>query len=373
MLIGVDASRATRSQRTGTEAYAYFLIQALIPLAESRGHRLRLYFNRTPAPDLFAQSPAVEARVIRLARMWTHMRLAAELRRRPPDVFFTPAHVIPISYFGPSVATVHDLGYLAFPEAHTRRQLAYLRWSTAHNARRSRLVIADSDATRADLSTHYGIDPGKINVIYPGADPLLAPVTDGTELALVRERYKLRQPYLLAIGTIQPRKNLERLVEAYAASGLAAQLVLAGMSGWRSGPILAAVNRYQRQLTEGEPAIIMPGYVADEDKAALISGAQALLFPSLYEGFGFPVLEGNACGTPVLAADASSLPEIAADAALLVDPLNTGAIADGIQRITADQALRVRLVRAGLENVKRFNWEKSAGQVMAALEQVAGQ
>jgi glycosyltransferase involved in cell wall biosynthesis len=377
MLIGIDASRATRSRRTGTEAYTHFLIQALIPQAESRGYRLRLYFNRPPAPDLFARSPAVETRVIRLARLWTHLRLAAELRRRPPDVFFTPAHVIPISYYGPSVATVHDLGYLAFPEAHTRRQLAYLRWSTAHNARRSRLVLADSAATRADLSTHYGIDPGKIRVIYPGADPLLAPVKEGPELAQVRERYGLHKPYLLAIGTIQPRKNLERLVEAFAASGITAtagaQLVLAGMSGWRSGPILETVERNQRRLPGGQPAIILPGYVAVEDKAALISGAQALLFPSLYEGFGFPILEGNACGTPVLAADTSSLPEIAGQAALLVDPLDTGAIAEGINRITTDHPLRMRLAEAGLANVKRFSWEEAAGQVLAALEQAAGQ
>lgn len=378
MLIGIDASRATRSRRTGTEAYAHFLIQALIPLAEAGGHRLRLYFNRPPAPELFEPSPAVETRVIRLGRLWTHVRLAAELQRRPPDVFFTPAHVIPVSYFGPSVATVHDLGYLAFPEAHTRRQLAYLRWSTAHNARRSRLVIADSAATKADLTTHTSIDPGKVRVIYPGADPLLAPVKDSLELARVREKYGLRQPYLLAIGTLQPRKNLVRLIEAYAGNGLAAdagpiQLVLAGMSGWRAEPILRAVERYQRQLPGGEPAIQLPGYVADEDKAALISGAQALLFPSLYEGFGFPVLEGNACGTPVLAADASSLPEIAGDAALLVDPLDTAAMAEGIRRIVVERPLRARLIQAGLENVKRFSWNEAAGRVLATLELAAGQ
>jgi glycosyltransferase involved in cell wall biosynthesis len=373
MRIGIDASRATQRRRTGTEAYAYYLIQALIPLAEAHGHRLRLYFNRPPAPDLFAASPAVERRVIPLARLWTHLRLAAELWRQPPDVFFTPAHVIPLSYLGPSLATVHDLGYLAFPGAHTRRQLAYLRWSTAHNARRSRLVIADSGATRDDLAAHLGIDTGKIKVIYPGADPLLAPVTNEAELARVSDKYRLQPPYLLAIGTLQPRKNLERLVAAFAASKVAAQLVLAGQRGWRAASILSAVQHNQGQLVGGQPTIMLPGYVADEDKAALISGAQALLFPSLYEGFGFPVLEGNACGTPVMAAAASSLPEVAGEAALLVDPLDTVALAKGIQRITSDQDLRAQLVRAGYENVKRFNWAEAAGQLMTALEQAAGQ
>lgn len=373
MLLGIDASRAATGRRTGTEAYAYHLIQALIPLAEAGGHRLRLYFNQPPPPELFSPSSTVELRVIPMARLWTHLRLAAELQRRPPDVFFTPAHVIPISYRRPSVATVHDLGYLAFPKAHTRRQLAYLRWSTAHNARRGRLVIADSQATKADLIAHYHVDAGKVKVIYPGIDPALSPVINEAELSRVRDKYGLHEPYLLAIGTIQPRKNLERLVAAYDRSQVEAQLVLAGKSGWRSGPILEAVARYQRQMAGGRPAIVLPGYVADGDKADLISGAEALLFPSLYEGFGFPLLEGNACGTPVLAADASSLPEIADGAALLVDPLDTAGIASGIARITSDDPLRAQLIQAGLENVKRFDWTEAASKLLDVLGQAAAQ
>jgi glycosyltransferase involved in cell wall biosynthesis len=373
MLIGIDASRTTTGQRTGTEAYAYFLIQALIPLAGNAGHRLRLYFNHRPPAGLFTDSQAVEARVIPFSRLWTHIRLAAELQRHRPDVFFTPAHVIPATYFGPSVATVHDLGYLAFPDAHTGRQLAYLRWSTAHNTRRSRLVVADSQATKADLIAHYDVDPAKIDVIYPGLDPSLAPVSDEAELRRVRNKHGIKQPYLLTIGTLQPRKNLARLIEAHAASGVTAQLVLAGKAGWRSEPILAAVEQFQRNLPDGRSAIFLLGFVADEDKAALISGAEALLFPSLYEGFGFPVLEGNACGTPVLAANSSSLPEIAGEAAVLVDPLDTTDIARGITRISADQGLRQQLVAAGQVNIKRFSWTKAASQLLATLSWAGGQ
>ena len=373
MLIGIDASRTTTGRRTGTEAYARFLIQALIPLAGAAGHQLRLYFNQTPPAGLFPDSQAVEIRVIPFPRLWTHLRLAAELQRQSPDVFFTPAHVIPFSYFGPSVATVHDLGYLAFPEAHTGRQLAYLRWSTAHNARRGRLVVADSEATKHDLIEHYQVDATKIDVIYPGIDPSLAPVTDEAELRRVAEKYGVQRPYLLAIGTLQPRKNLARLIEAHAESGVAAQLVLAGKPGWRSEPILSAVEQYRRTLTGGRSSIILPGFVADEDKAALISGAEALLFPSLYEGFGFPVLEGNACGTPVLAANSSSLPEIAGDAALLVDPLQLDDIAAGITIITTDQATRQRLQTAGLANIERFSWTEAAGQLLETLVRVASQ
>ncbi len=372
MVIGVDASRAITGRRTGTEAYAYFLIQALIPLAESRGHRLRLYFNQSPPAGLFTASESVETRTIPLPRLWTHLRLAAELQRRPPEVFFTPAHVIPATYRGPSVATIHDLGYLAFPEAHTRRQLAYLRWSTAHNARRSRRVIADSKVTRADLVEHYSISPQRIDVVYPGLDPVLRPVNDEAELSQVRAKYGIQQPYLLTIGTIQPRKNLQRLVEAYATSGVTAQLVLAGNVGWRAEPILAAVKRHQ-ELSTDQPAIVLPGFVAGEDKAALMSGAEALLFPSLYEGFGFPLLEGNACATPVMAASTSSLPEVAGDAALLVDPLDTQAISAAIGRITVDKALQAELVEAGLANTRRFNWQQTARGVLATLEKATGQ
>ena len=371
MVIGVDASRAATGLRTGTEAYSFFLIQALIPLVEAEGHRLRLYFNQAPSTGLFADSIAVESRVIPLSRLWTHIRLAAELARQPPDLFFTPAHVIPASYRGPSVATVHDLGFLAFPEAHTRRQLAYLRWSTAHNAWRGRKVIVDSVATKDDLTRHYGIDPDKIEVIYPGLDPALRPVKDEATLARVTARYDIQRPYLLSIGTIQPRKNLARLVEAYATSGAAAQLVLAGRIGWQAGPILEAVEQHQLRLSDGRPAIVLPGFISDDDKAALISGAKALLFPSLYEGFGFPVLEGNVCETPVLAANSSSLPEIADQAALLVDPLNTRAIWESIGRIMADEALRDSLVEAGRINAKRFKWETAARRVLSTLEEAA--
>ncbi|MCZ7672878.1 MAG: glycosyltransferase [Chloroflexi bacterium] len=151
VIIGIDASRAVTAQRTGTEAYAYFLIHALILLAAPRNHTLRLYFNQPPPPGLFPDSPQVETAVLTQRRLWTHLRLARELHRNPPDVFFTPAHVIPYTYSNPSVATIHDLGYHHFPEAHPRRQLAYLRWSTRHNGRSATRLIADSQATKTDL------------------------------------------------------------------------------------------------------------------------------------------------------------------------------------------------------------------------------
>ena len=371
MIIGIDASRAASGQRTGTEAYAVHLIRALIPLASERGHTLRLYFNAAPAPDLFPAAPHVIPTVIPLRRMWTHARLGHELRRRPPDVFFTPAHVIPVGIRCPAVATVHDLGYEHFPEAHPRRQLAYLRWSTRHNARVARRVIADSQATAGDLTALYATDPAKIAKVYPGADPDLRRVDDPAAIAAATARYNIPSPYLLYLGTLQPRKNLVRLVEAFAASNLhndSYMLVLAGRAGWLAEPLLSAV----RGLPDAVQArVLLPGYVDEADKAALLSGATALVFPSLYEGFGFPVLEANACGVPIVCADTSSLPEVAGDAALLVDSLDTAALAEAMWRVVADETVRGALIARGYANLARFNWETAAAQTLDVLEEAA--
>ncbi|VAW37740.1 Glycosyltransferase [hydrothermal vent metagenome] len=369
MIIGIDASRTVTGQRTGTEAYATFLLQALIPLAAAQKHQIRLYFNQSPPKNLFPNAPQLEHAVMPFPRLWTHVRLAAELHRRPPDVFFTPAHVIPFSYFGPSVATVHDLGYHHFPEAHPTRQLAYLRWSTRHNGRRARRIIADSQATKQDLIHLDGIPSDKIDVIYPGIDPTLQPVTDAGRITAVLAKYCITPPYLLFLSTLQPRKNLIRLIQAYAASNLPHQLVLAGKPGWLSQPILNEIKK--SSIINRQSSIVVTGFVDEVDKAALLSGATAVLYPSLYEGFGFPVLEAQACGTAVLTANSSSLPEVAGDAALLVDPLNTATITQGIQRLVSDELLRQKLVQRGFENVKKFSWGETAVQILQTLEKAA--
>jgi glycosyltransferase involved in cell wall biosynthesis len=367
MILGIDANRAIRAQRTGTEGYSLEIIRAILPLALAAGHAVRLY---TPAPLLALEPlpPGAEAVVIPFRRLWTHLRLAWELSRRPPDVFFTPAHVIPLTYRGPSVATIHDLGFEHFPRAHTRSQLAYLRWSTRHNVRRGRRLLADSQATRHDLLHRYRAAAARIDVVYPGVDPAMRRVSDPARLAAVRARLNLQGPFLLHLGTIQPRKNLARLVRAFGRSGLTHSLVLAGRRGWLAEETTAAV---ERQPEEVRSRILLSGFVADEDKAALISAGDALVFPSLYEGFGFPVLEANACGTPVLCADGSSLPEVAGEAALLVDPLDEAALAAGMVRIVSDAALREHLVATGYRNVARFDWSTAGAQALASLERAA--
>ena len=370
MLIGIDASRAVAAHRTGTETYSLRLICNLILLGT--GHRLRLYTNGQPSAGLFGGDLAaanVELRSIPFPRLWTHLRLSAEMAVRPPDVLFVPAHVLPLIHPRRSMVTVHDLGYLAYPEAHKTGDRRYLDWSTRWNARRAKIVIADSAATRMDLMRAYGVDGSKIRVIYLGRDETLAPVRDDRMLAEVRARYAIAARYVLYVGTLQPRKNLARVIEAFARAAAAPafagiQLVLAGKKGWLYDDLFAQVERMGLASR-----VIFPGYIDDADLPALLSGALAFVFPSLYEGFGIPVLEAGACGVPVITSNTSSLPEVAGDAALLVDPHDVDAIAEAMNRLVTDEALRAELSRRGLANVQRFSWEKCAWETLAVLRE----
>ena len=373
MLIGIDASRATVVRRTGTENYSLNLIREL--LAQGQDQRYRLYFNQAPAANLFPAG--ADWRVIPFPRLWTHLRLSWEMLSDPPDLLFVPSHVLPVAHPRRTVVTVHDLGYHYYPEAHTTFQNLYLRWSTRHNARAATRLLADSQATRQDLIRYYDTPEEKIAVVYPGRDETLAPVAGEESLAGIRARYGLSESYLLYVGTLHPRKNLVRLVQAFAAllQSLAAssdrrkdglQLVLAGQKGWHYDEIFAEVRRLG--LTE---RVVLTGYVPGADLGGLLSGALAFVFPSLYEGFGLPVLEAMACGTPVVCSATSSLPEVAGDAALLVDPLDTEEISRALDQIVVDDSLRQVLVERGFQQVQRFSWQRCAQETLQVLEDVA--
>ena len=371
MLIGVDASRAVVARRTGTEFYSLRLIEALLGL--DTPHRLRLYFNRLPQePGLWTQDraadPRVELRSIPFPRLWTHLRLGLEVATCPPDVLFVPSHVLPLWTRPPAVATVHDLGYLYFPEAHPARQRWYLDWSTRHNARTARVVVADSQATRDDLVTHYAVPPAKIVVAYPGFDARLAPVTDPAAIAALKQRYAIRGDYFLHIGTLQPRKNLARLVQAFGQlpSATRIQVVMVGKKGCLYDDLLQQVARLGLQ-----ERVLFSGYVDDAEKAVLLSAASAYVFPSLYEGFGFPALEAQACDTPLVCANSSSLPEVAGEGTLLVDPLDVDAWTRAMARVLEDAPLRADLVARGRRNLRRFSWEACATAVLQALEKAS--
>jgi glycosyltransferase involved in cell wall biosynthesis len=365
--IGVDASRTT-GPRTGTEQYSVQLLEALGAL--DRRNRYTLYFNDRTAPPLDLPGN-FRARLIPLPRLWTHARLSLEIARRAPDVLFVPAHVVPLVH-PRSVVTIHDLGYHAFPEAHPPRDRRYLALSTRWSASVARRVIVPSAATARDLTAAHGIPPERIAVIPHGHHPRFRPLPpDGVARGLAR--LGLRQPYLLALGTLQPRKNLARTLAAFeeiVARGLPHQLVLVGRQGWLADPIFATIARPD---SPAHGRVTLTGYLADDDLPIVYTGADALVFPSLYEGFGLPAIEAMACGTPVLTSTTSSMPEVVGDAALLVDPLDTAAIAAGMARITSDQTLRAALRERGLARAATFTWRRAAEQTLAVLEEVGNE
>ena len=374
MLLGIDASRTTVKRFTGTEIYGLHLTRHL--LKRDGGHRFRLYFRDGPPDGLLPEADAghVERRVIRPPRLWTHIGLRRELRRDPPDVVFIPAHVVPWRCPVPAVVTVHDLGHLYFPEAHRLRDRLYLDWSTRYSARRAAGVVADSQSTKRDLIERYQIPADKITVAYPGVNPLLKPVRDPAALAAIRARYGLPERYILHVGTLQPRKNLSRLLEAYAR--LRAQLfdgppalVLAGRLGWLYDDLFRQVERLG--LSEH---VLFPGHVPpDHNLAALYSAARVYVFPSLFEGFGFPVVEAMRCETPVVCSNTSSLPELAGDAALSVPPTDVEALTTALLRVLTDEELRREMVRRGRAQAARFTWGACAEHVWAVLERAAAE
>ncbi len=356
MRIAIDASRCTVSRVTGTENYAIQLIRALIRLNTT--HNITLYFRDQPRPDLFPTSTLVKQRVIPFQRAWTHLRFAAALWQDRPDVTFVPAHTLPALFPGRAVVTVHDLGFKYFPQAHPTSQRVYLDWTTRYSSKRASTIVADSQATADDLHKFYGTSPDKVRILYPGVD---APRIG--DLEATRRKYNLPERYFLFIGTLQPRKNIARLVQAYAQWLVQnptdhIDLVLAGGKGWLYDPI----------WTIGVEGVHETGYIDDADKGALYAGAVALVFPSLYEGFGFPALEAMHSGTPVIASRTSSLPELVGSAGLLVDPLDVQSITDAMSKFSQDKSLRQSRTIKGYQQAKSFTWEAAATQLLNILE-----
>ena len=360
--IGIDASRAISTAPTGTEGYSYHLLQSLLPKLRI-DHDLTLYFRKTPHADDF---PDVQSKVIHFPRLWTHIGLSWEMLRNSPDLLFIPAHVLPLIHPRRSLVTVHDLGYRYFPKAHPAKQRLYLDLSTRWNVHRASHVLVDSVATQQALVREYNVSPRKLTVVYPGYDSELANQLDAEKLSAAKSRYGIRGSYILHIGRIQPRKNLKRLISAFQAlltTEPNLQLVLAGPQGWLAEPIISHIHNQGL-----DHSVLLPGYISDDAKAALISGARVFAYPSLYEGFGFPALEAQACGTPLLTSMTSSLPEVAGDGAVFVDPENEDAIATGLRQLLTDEDLRRRCIHRGYKNLKRFSWEKTAQTVLEVME-----
>lgn len=362
MVVGIDASRVTEAGQTGTERYSREIIAAMTRVAPE--HAYRLYTRSDENARAVAHiAPAAAITRVTPPRVWTHLGLARELARKPPDALFVPAHVLPMSAAWGlrrtrKVAMIHDVGFHFFPAAHPIEQRLYLEFAARFALKYADVVLALSENTRQDLIRRYAAPPAKVRTALPGL-PALADVTPaGVDAAL--DKFGLRGPYALFTGTQQPRKNVRRLLQAWAlADGLpdGAKLVIAGKPGW-GGEALAGI---------APPGVLFVGYVSEAEKSALVRRARAVVVPSLYEGFGFPVIEAQSVGAPVACSNTSSLPEAAGDGAVLFDPLDAAAMAAAISRVFNEDSLRGQLVERGLRNAARFSWERSAQVVLGAM------
>lgn len=360
-IIGIDASRAVGRIRTGTENYSAQLIKALV--SEPADFDWRLYFNGDPDGLELPNGSNVDIRDIPSGRLWTHARLSAELLRHRVSGLFVPAHVIPL-YHPPTVVTIHDLGYLHWPEAHPKKQVRMLDLTTRWSARTARHIIVPSQQTADDLVTAYKVDPGKITVVHHGIDPSMSNQPDATDTDL-QKRYGLPERFVLAVGTMQPRKNLGILATAMAeiVQHHDISLVIAGRKGW----MYEQVEQEIISAGLGDRLRILD-YIPSEDLPALYRAAEIFTQPSRFEGFGMPILEAMASGTPVVAARGSSLDEIGGDAAIRFDHDNVEELAAALDKLIVNESARETAVNKGLAWAAGFNWEQTAQKTRIILE-----
>jgi glycosyltransferase involved in cell wall biosynthesis len=295
-----------------------------------------------------------------------------DLRRERIDLFHAPHYVLPPLVPCKSVVTIHDCIHLRFPQYLPNRLAStYARTVMGVAARRARRVLTVSTASKQDILHYLRIPADNVEVIHNALDSRLAMPPTADEMARVRERFQLNAPFILYAGNIKPHKNVDRLIEAYSIlrrRGMTeAKLLIIGEEISKYPNLRRLVHRFQLH-----PHVRFFGFVPEETLAALYRLASVFVFPSLYEGFGFPPLEAMASGTPVITSNVSSLPEVVGDAALLIDPMDAGAIADAMADVLGDAALRADLVRRGHERVRMFSWERSVARVREVYVEVAG-
>jgi len=310
-----------------------------------------------------------------LTILWHRLRLPipVEWFTGPVDIFHSTDFVLPPVRQARTILTVHDLTFMRLPQCAKAGLRAYLNKVVPRSIERADLVLADSQSTKNDLIDLLGVSPDKIEVVYAGVERRFRPMEGEIALQRVKKRYELDFPFILSLGTLEPRKNFTGLIEAYALMrssragfhtcqgkgdrGL--KLVIAGVKGWLYDEIFARVEELGL-----ENEVIFPGFITDEDLPALYNLAELFVFPSLYEGFGLPPLEAMACGTPVVTSDRPSLPEIVGDAGLLVEATDNQELAKAMERVLTDEYLRREMREKGLKQAEKFTWEAAAGKLL---------
>jgi glycosyltransferase involved in cell wall biosynthesis len=373
MRIGIDA-HAIGARQGGNETYISNLIKSL---AEIDGDNLyTIYLANAGAAAQWREGFTNRYKnfSVRLLPPPTPLvrvpvYLAYELFRRPVDVLHVQYTAPPFCSI-PIVAMIHDLAFERMPETFTRRGSFQLKLTVRWTAKKAAKIATVSEYSRQDLLNIYNLPPEKVVVTYNGVESRFTPqpsVPDEAEE--IRRRFGVSRDFLLAVGSLQPRKNLVRLIRAYARlrverEDFRPQLVIVGRKLWLANEIFDEVKRQP-----WADDIILTGYVTDEDLPALYRAARALVYPSLFEGFGLPPLEAMACGTPVVTSDVSSLPEVTGGAALLIDPNDERALAAALIEIVSDERLRAELREKGIAQAKKFTWREAAEKTLSLYQQ----
>jgi glycosyltransferase involved in cell wall biosynthesis len=371
MPIYLDVSAAVH-RRAGLGRYAESLARAL---RELLGDQLHYFYNCEQGIELLPGMDRVPARTVALGyKPWRMLVWLGQLAGVGYDrlvpyarLFHATEHLLLPLRGVPTVLTVHDLIFRRYPQHHKPLNRWYLNLTMPLFCRRADHIIAVSEQTKRDIMTAYGVAAQKITVIHEAAGAHFCPQSPAA-VAAVRERYGLPMRYLLFVGTIEPRKNLGRVLQAFERlqdEGLADALVIAGKRGWLYDEFFARL-----EASPAKRAVLFPGFIPDEDLPAVYAGAAALVFPSEFEGFGLPVLEAMGSGAPVVTSGTSSLPEVAGDAALLVDPYDVEAITAGLRRVLAEPGLAEELIQRGLVQAARFSWERAARETAGVYDQV---
>lgn len=365
--IGFDATPLL-GPRSGVGSYTSRLLEAM--LRTNPEWEYLLYSNRPlgPLEPELAQARPVVSRLPSKRLIWMQSLLPALIQRSQPDLCHFPNAMAPLWQPQPFVLTIHDASLFLYSHYHPRMRLLSIRLTLPLLARRAAAVICVSHHARAELVRILKLDPEKVYVVYEAAPAGYRPVADPHELERLRRKYRLPERFLLHVGTLEPRKNLPRLVRAIhqiRQRGCDISLVLVGAQGWHLNGLGREIERLGLQ-----DAVHFAGYVPGEDLPGLYSLATLFVFPSLYEGFGLPPIEAMACGAPVLCSDRGSLPEICDGAAYMVDPEDEQALADGLLALLGDAEWRAELSRRGQARARAFSWEKAARETALVYRRV---
>lgn len=368
MTIGIDGNEANVSRLVGVSVYAHQLLMRFQALKRP-DLQFVIYLKEPPLPHMPEANASFRYRIIKPKKFWTQIGLPIDLFTHfpRPDVFFSPNHYAPRLSPVPSVIAIHDLAYLFFPDHFLKKDLYQLINWTKYSVNQAAHVLAVSEKTRDDIIKLYNVKPEAVTAIRLGIKQNTSMNTSIT-IGQLEKKYGFSSPYIFYLGTIQPRKNLIRLMDAFAILSKKhtnLQLVIVGRKGWMYEPILAR----PQELGIAEKVHFLD-FAPDDEARVLYANAACFVLPSLYEGFGLPVLEAMQAGCPVVTSNVSSLPEIGGDAALYCNPEDVDDIAAQIEKVITDSALRKVMVAKGLEQVKKFDWDKTAAETLAVLEKV---